>query len=177
MSTTTHVLSPSELAEWLRAQRWSDFAQSLVRHYDRHGSLSAAQDAAARKMYAKVAARRAARGPATATADPVTPGFYLVDGHLWQVVRAQHGGLYAERRGDQGGWTFVRGAIRSIRPDQRVTAEQAVQHGLRTGVCLFCNAELDDREGLGAKVGVGPVCARKHLGVTQRDLAVQFGLL
>ena len=37
-------------------------------------------------------------------------------------------------------------------------------------------AELDDREGLGRVVGVGPVCSKKHLGLTQRQLAERLGI-
>ena len=43
-------------------------------------------------------------------------------------------------------------------------------------MCIFCNAELDDKDGLGVRVGVGPVCAKKHLGMTQRQLVARLGI-
>ena len=170
-----------ELATWLREQTWSGFAQSLASYFQRKGHLTPNQEASARQMYAKAIARQAQRQadrPADrpAPADVVDPGYYLVNGTLFQVVTARHGGRYAKRRGENGGWIYDRGAIHTITADQRVTAEQAVRHGLATGVCLFCNAELDDRDGLGRIVGVGPVCARKHLGMTQRQLADRLSI-
>lgn len=167
-----------ELATWLREQTWSGFAQSLASYFQRKGNLTPNQEASARQMYAKAIARQAQRqADRPAPAEVVDPGFYLVNGTLYKVVTARtHGGRYAQRRGENGGWIYDRGAIRTITADQRVTAEQAVHHGLATGVCLFCNAELDDRDGLGRIVGVGPVCARNHLGMTQRQLANRMAI-
>ena len=51
-----------------------------------------------------------------------------------------------------------------------------MEYGVRTGVCLFCSAELDDKDGYGHRVGVGPVCAKKHLGKTQKQLAEELGV-
>jgi hypothetical protein len=173
-------LTVPELANWLAEQTWSDFAQSLARYFRQHGRLSEAQEGSARRMYAKCAQRQAQRQaqPVARPAQPtVTPGFYLVGDILYKVVKAKsHDGVYASRRGENGGWVYDRGAIRTITADQQVTPEQAVAHGLRTGICLFCNAELDDRDGLGRIVGVGPVCARRHLGLTQRQLANRMAI-
>lgn len=179
MSTSTPELSVVQLAEWLAEQRWSQFAQSLADYFCQHRTLTPNQLASARRMYAKCAERNAQRNaerPAQAVAQALPNGFYFVAGVLYKVVTAKHGGKYAVRRGENGGWVYDRGAIRALTPDQKVTAEQAVQHGLATGVCLFCNAELDDRDGLGRIVGVGPVCARKHLGMTQRQLASRLAI-
>lgn len=178
MTTTTPApeLSVAQLAEWLADQRWSEFAQSLADYFCQHRTLTPNQLASARRMYAKCAERNARR-IAQPVAQPLDEGFYLVNGTLYKVVTAKHGGKYATRRGENGGWIFDRGAIRAITPDQKVTAEQAVQHGLATGICLFCNAELDDRDGLGRIVGVGPVCARNHLGMTQRQLANRMAII
>lgn len=174
----TPEIPTADLAAWLGEQTWSSFAMDLARYYARNGRLSDRQEASARSMYAKVAARQAARqaAPVAEVAEPVGEGFYVVDDTLYKVVTAGHGGRYAMRRGDAGGWQYARGVIRTITDDQRVTPEQAVAYGLRTGICMFCNAELDDREGLGAIVGVGPSCSRQHLGLTQRQLAERMGI-
>jgi len=168
MPTTT--IAP-ELMDFLRRQTGSTFAQSLVTQFDRRGSLSPAQVAAAERMQAQ-AQERAAR-PAVA---PVDPGFYLVDEVVYKVKASQAGNPYAVARVN-GSWDY-RGtpARNGITADHRITPEVAAAHGVETGICIFCNAELDDRDGLGKVVGVGPVCARKHLGMTQRQLADRLGV-
>lgn len=50
-----------QLAEWLAAQTWSDFATSLAAQYARTGRLSAKQIASAERMKAKCDARAAER--------------------------------------------------------------------------------------------------------------------
>lgn len=182
---TTTELTQTELIAWLRDQNWSDFAQSLARDADRRGHLTERQDASARKMYAKVAARMADRAAAAAVAtgpsvadngDALAEGYYLVDGWLWKIKRSGRGNLYAMTRGEHGGWEYVRGGMRQLNGAHPVTPAEAVAHGHATGRCLFCDAELDDREGLGVLVGVGPVCSREHLGMTQRQLAAHMGI-
>lgn len=176
--TATQTLP--ELIDFLRTRTRSGFAQSLVRYYDRNGRLTENQERAARGMMAEANRdhgnddeARMANEQAVAV-EPVTPGFYLVNGELWKAKYSSTGNLYAVKRTETG-WEYVRGGVRRLSADLRVTPEQAAEHGLRTGICLFCNAELDDRDGLGKIVGVGPVCARKHLGMTQRQLADRIG--
>lgn len=163
-----------DLIDFLRSQTRSNFAQSLIAQYERRGSLSPAQIAAAERMQAQ-AAERAAQRAAAPVAVPVDPGFYLLDGTVYKVKASRAGNLYAVARVD-GSWEYRGAPARcGITPDHRVTAEQAAAHGVETGICIFCNAELDDADGLGKIVGVGPVCARKHLGMTQRQLAARLG--
>lgn len=177
MSETITRNPVAELAAWLSQQAWSEFAQSLAHQFARTGRLSAAQVSAGERMRAKVQARAAARPAAQPHVDPVTEvGFYLTaDGRVWKVVRGQNGNLYAKVR-TEAGWAYAAGAIRTLTASNKVTPEIAAAHGIRTGICLFCNAELDDRDGLGKVVGVGPVCCRKHLGMTQRQLADRLGV-
>jgi soluble lytic murein transglycosylase-like protein len=166
-----------DLADWLAEQSWSEFAQSLATYHRRHGRLSPAQIAAGERMRAKVLARAAAAPVADAPADPVTEvGFYLVAGRVWKVKRSQAGRLYAVVRTPEGDWDYEANAIRNIAAADKINPAQAAEFGLRTGICIFCNAELDDRDGLGQRVGVGPVCSRKHLGMTQRQLAAHLGV-
>ena len=172
-------LTTRDLIAWLAAQTWSEFAQSLAAQAERTGGiLSERQIAAAHRMYATCARRAAERiaPPVTHEGHTITEGFYLVNGWLWRVKRSQRGNLYAMTRGEHGGWEFVRGGMRHLEGCHEVTPDEAIDWGHATGRCLFCDAELDDREGLGALVGVGPVCARTHLGMTQRQLAEHRGI-
>lgn len=173
---TTAELATADLAAWLAQQTWSDFAQSLAAYYDRKGALSTEQERSARSMYAKVAARNASKAAPIIVNAASEPGFYLMDEVVYKVQMSKTGNLYAKRR-ISGGWEYA-GGVRyvGLTPDHAVTPEVAAQYGAETGVCIFCNAELDDREGLGRIVGVGPVCSKKHLGLTQRQLAERLGV-
>lgn len=194
MNPTTEV-ALTDLINWLRTRTRSGFAQSLVRYYDRNGRLTDNQARAARGMYSEahpvqavpevdcdrdnepeayLAARDRAEAEAVIPA-PVTPGFYLIDGEVWKAKYSATGNIYAMRRTAEG-WEYVRGGVRRLTADHRITPEVAAEHGVRTGICIFCNAELDDADGLGKRVGVGPVCCRKHLGMTQRQLAERLGV-
>lgn len=177
MSTSApERVSLVDLVAWLREQRWSNFAQDLVRTFERTGSLSEAQVNAGLNMKAKSERRNAERTARPINPSPITEvGFYMVGDSIYRVKQSQAGNLYACLRQNDS-WVYARGAVSTLTPNHKVTPEVAAQYGIRTGVCLFCNAELDDQEGLGALVGVGPVCARKHLNMTQRQLAQHLGI-
>jgi hypothetical protein len=162
-----------ELTDWLAGQS-GDFAASLTAYYRRNGRLTPAQEAAARRMHDRAMTARADRKAEIAVEAPTEIGFYLHEGLIYRTKKAQAGHLYMMVR-TPNGWEFARGAIRVVPASAKITPEQASQHGLTTGICIFCDAVLDDADGLGKIVGVGPVCARKYLGLTQRQLAARIG--
>lgn len=171
---STAELTTADLATWLAEQTWSDFAQSLAAYYNRKGTLSDKQEASARSMYAKMAAKAAK----AITTEPVATeiGFYMMADTVYRVKQSKSGNLYAMRR-TGGEWVYAGAPGRiGLLAAHAITPEVAAQYGADTGVCIFCNAELDDREGLGRIVGVGPVCSKKHLGLTQRQLAERLGI-
>lgn len=164
-----------DLAEFLEreAARGNEFAASLIGQHQRGRRLTERQIEAAMRMMLRTTQRLAEKFAADT---PVDDGFYLVEGALYKVKTSRGGNSYAQERVN-GVWHYRgRPARFGITADHRVTPEIAAAHGAATGICIFCNAELDDAEGLGAVVGVGPVCARKHLGMTQRQLADHLGL-
>jgi len=169
MPTTEITLT--DLITWLAAQTWSAFAQDLARYAARHnGTLTPAQEGAARRMYAKSVQRAAERAAAPAGTPVSEAGIYLLGEQAYKVVRGrQNGNLYAKALRD-GAWVYESGAIRRLTAEMKLSAEQAAAYGRATGICVCCGAELDDAEGLGVQVGVGPVCVRKHFGITQRQL-------
>ena len=129
-----------------------------------------------KKQAAADARKKAEAKKAEKPADSVTEaGFYLSGNLIYKVKVSEQGNLYAMRR-DENGWVYERGAINALRATEKVTPEVAMEYGVRTGICLFCNAELDDKDGYGHRVGVGPVCAKKHLGMTQKQLAERLGV-
>lgn len=171
MNTT---LTPiTSVIEWAKAQEWSAFAISIAKTFENKGALSEAQEKAIRSMFAKVMAKPAKEAKPAVKVTEV--GFYLVGHLIYKVKQSEGGNLYAMRRGESG-WIYERGAISLLSPTEKVTALVAMEYGVRTGVCLFCNAELDDKDGYGHRVGVGPVCAKKHLGKTQKQLAEELGV-
>jgi hypothetical protein len=85
------------------------------------------------------------------------------DGTIWKVQRAVHGSgqLYAKRLtvepGQTGTFTYEPGAIRRLRPENRMTLEDAKAFGKLYGVCCRCGRTLTDERSIAD--GIGPDCA------------------
>lgn len=102
-------------------------------------------------------------------------GLYLVGTRVFRLHLGDSGRLYAKvlaelavpRTASNGirrfRWEFAKGVMRSIRPENRLTREQAEAFGRRFSCCVRCGIELDpnitDRDG--NKRYVGPVCEKK----------------
>jgi len=163
MSATLTPISVSELAVWLGQQAWSQFAVSLASQFARNGSLTPAQEASARSMYAKAQARQAGR-VAQAPANPVTEvGMYLnAESVAYRVKRSQAGRLYASRfvpeaqaRADR--FVYEGGAVYRLDASMRMTLEQAKALGAQYSQCCVCGRDLSAE--VSVEAGIGPVCA------------------
>lgn len=90
----------------------------------------------------------------------VEAGIYLVDGVVHKVQRAVHGSgkLYAKVLVD-GVFQYAPGALKNVRPEHRMTLEQAKEYGALYGVCCNCGRTLTDEKSIEA--AIGPVCAKK----------------
>jgi hypothetical protein len=92
-------------------------------------------------------------------------GIYRVDDTWFKVQRAVHGSgfMYAKQLVVDGPgeahFEVARGAIRNIRPEHKVSLEEAKQFGQLYGICCQCSATLTDETSIEA--GIGPICARK----------------
>lgn len=102
--------------------------------------------------------------PATITED----GMYQdpETGDVFKVQIAHHGSgnLYGKRLvvevpGEKGRFEYEPGLLRRIRPEWKMTLDQATAFGRLYGVCCQCAAVLTDERSIAA--GIGPVCARK----------------
>lgn len=186
-SRPTATYDPS-LVTWLKAQTWSEFAQSLAAQAERKGSLSPAQIASATSMRAKCEAREAARkaqsapAPTSGEEDPldlshVPSGLYAVPGGDTRL-KVQIDNV---RKGKWDGWVFVKDAAvygegrryGSQKPGQyykgqitealRVIAadpmEAAAAYGRLTSHCGRCGRALEDETSVAR--GLGPDCAKK----------------
>lgn len=170
----------TELVTFLRAQTWSDFAQSLADFHDRNGYLTEKQVASATSMKAKIDARQAEK---TSSAPAPDSGLDLTD-----LPSGYYGVPQGETRlkvrvnqvtsGKWAGWTFVDDGAEygaqtkygAQRPGQ--TYQGQIQDQLRrimedvpaalkaygdlTGRCGICNRKLEDEESVAR--GIGPIC-------------------
>lgn len=89
----------------------------------------------------------------------VTPGFYLVNAGAFKVKKSSKGHLYAMKLDTETGkFEYDKGAIFNLRPETRMTKEQAAEYGRRTGVCMICNRTLTDPNSIAQ--GIGPICIK-----------------
>jgi hypothetical protein len=91
--------------------------------------------------------------------DPATETIFKV-----QIAKQGSGKLYAKKlvvEGEEGDYTasfeYAPGAIRKIRPEWKMTLEQAAKFGALYGVCCVCGRDLTDEGSIAA--GIGPICA------------------
>jgi len=159
----------------LATPRNRDFAASLVQWFDRTGSLTPKQQAAAEKMVASTVSAK------TAAALPVLDnGLYIrtapdaegsgTVGTIFKLYTTQNGYQACKRLfvyGDHGSFEFLKGGVKRVREGvadgtvKALTEDEAREFGKLHGFCVNCAKDLDDDRSLA--VGYGPVCAR-HFG-------------
>lgn len=95
-----------------------------------------------------------------ATEIKVTEGFYLVNAGAFKVTRSKESGrLYAKKLDlETGKFEYDKGAIFKLRPETRMTKEQAAAYGRETGICMICNRTLTDPKSIAQ--GIGPICIK-----------------
>lgn len=88
-----------------------------------------------------------------------TEGIYLNNQGVFKLYTTQSGYLFAKKLQQNGSWEGVPGAANKIRPETKMTLEQAKQYGKMYGMCMLCGRTLTDEKSIEA--GIGPVCADK----------------
>ena len=100
------------------------------------------------------------------------PGLYQQDGVVYKVqVSKTSGKPYAKRliviggkrlmeSGDKANleYEYAPGAVRSLRPEDKMDLEAAKRFGIEYGFCVRCGAFLKDADSVEA--GIGPVCRK-----------------
>jgi len=83
------------------------------------------------------------------------------DGDIFRVQTSrQSGNLYAKRLDIMdGGFLYEQGAIRKIKPSDRLSVEQAKALGVQYGFCIVCGILLTDPKSV--EQGIGPVCIKR----------------
>lgn len=163
---------PSDVTEPLRAAAvsWllgtkhdrSSWALDVALKVASSGKIS---DGQAKGVLNVMTAQRG-NGSSAPAAEPkaeLSEGMYRKGGEVYRVKRSrQTGGLYAMRlidNGDRGEFEYEKGAIRLLAAEDRMTLEQAQEHGVQHGWCCVCGAHLTDPKSIAR--GIGPVCAGK----------------
>lgn len=120
------------------------------------------------RLITKIKETRAAqRAAAPATQEELEDGMYRLDGRIYKVVHAVHGSgrQYAKEllapaaKGEAASWERAPGVVRKLRPEHKLSLEEAKEYGRIYGVCCRCAAPLTDEDSIAA--GIGPVCAGK----------------
>jgi hypothetical protein len=124
------------------------------------------------QMIALVAqARRNAPRPApkATPAAEIEDGVYIFNGEIIKVVHAVHGSgkqyaraldLDDRTPGGKARFSGYRpGLIKKLRPEHKMTREQAAHYGALYGVCCNCGATLTADESI--ERAMGPICAGK----------------
>lgn len=87
--------------------------------------------------------------------------YQTADGEIFRVQTSrQSGNLYAKRLDIfDGGFIYEQGAIRKLRPSDRLSVEQAKALGVQYGFCVVCGILLTDPKSV--EQGIGPVCIKR----------------
>jgi hypothetical protein len=83
------------------------------------------------------------------------------DGAMFRVQTSRESGnRYAKTLLESGGWGYERGAIFTLKPEERLSVGELAEWGLSTGVCAICARLLSTAESVAR--GIGPVCASRY---------------
>ena len=79
-------------------------------------------------------------------------------GDIYKVQRSRESGnLYAKRLDIMGGsFVYEQGAMRNIKPSDRMTLDDAKAFGVQYGFCCVCARLLTN--GVSVAEGIGPIC-------------------
>lgn len=100
-----------------------------------------------------------------ATKVELEDGMYRFDGRIFKVQHAVHGSgrQYAKElvQFDDDSWGFeiARGMVYKLRPEHKMTLEEAREFGALYGTCCVCGRTLTNEESI--EIGIGPICLTK----------------
>jgi hypothetical protein len=109
------------------------------------------------ELKAMVAQARSPRKP-----ELVAEGIYRrsSDGAMFRVQTSEEGRRYAKLLLPAGGWGYERGAIYTLKADERLSLTELEAWGISTGVCAICGRLLSTSESVAR--GIGPICAGRY---------------
>jgi hypothetical protein len=89
---------------------------------------------------------------------PAAPGVYCHGGKIYRVVVKDSGRPFAEEYVN-GAYCYAKGVVFKLRPEERLTLEQAKAWGRENVRCIRCGTKLEKESS--REAGIGPVCATK----------------
>lgn len=91
----------------------------------------------------------------------ITEGFYVNNIGIFKVQQAlKSDNLYAKKFDPKTKkWEYFPGAVTKLRPETKMSMEQAADFGHLYGQCIVCSRRLTDEKSISK--GIGPVCAGK----------------
>lgn len=107
---------------------------------------------------------------------PAEAGYYVVENDngvpfVYVVVETKKGNHIAKRLvlpthpHGKAKWIYAKGAVYKLAAYKPLTIEEAANFGHLHGYCVACGTPLT--EPLSVTAGIGPVCVKKHFGMTQ----------
>jgi hypothetical protein len=140
----------------LLAEKIEDPAKSLdaIKWVNEH-RMSKATASAKIEQYMKLPSVRKAF---SATPD-VAEGMYKVEGDIFKVYRTQAGHIATKQLTEDGFEYTGRKPLAVIKPEHRMTLDEAKAYGKVTGTCCNCGRLLTNEDSIEA--GIGPICAGK----------------
>lgn len=63
-------------------------------------------------------------------------------------------------------YEYVRGMVYNLKPEHKLSLEQAQAFGIKYGICVVCTRKLEDAESV--KRGIGPICEERITGVRRK---------
>lgn len=97
----------------------------------------------------------------------IEDGMYVLDGEIFKVQHAVHGSgrQYAKQfiapanSGDRAEFAYAPGIVRQLRPEHRMTMDQAREYGALYGTCVRCGRVLTREDSIERMMG--STCASK----------------
>lgn len=140
----------------LLAERIEDPEAALdaIEWLETHRLSKATASAKIEEYLAKPKVRRAD------TASALDEGMYKVGDDIYKVYRTRETDVLVTKTLTEDGFEYTgRKPLAEIKPEHRMTLEEAKAYGKVTGTCCQCGRKLTKEESIAA--GIGPICAGK----------------
>lgn len=90
----------------------------------------------------------------------VTVGAYRHGGVIYSVRKGRQSGNIHAFHFENGEWVYSGRVKYDIKPEERLSRQEALEWGVSTGVCVHCGITLTDPKSVAR--GMGPTCQKKY---------------
>ena len=140
----------------LLAEKIEDPAKSLdaIKRVNEHKLSKATASAKITEYMAMPTVRKA-----FSSTPELDEGMYKVGDDIFKVYHTQAGHIATKQLTEDGFEYTGRKPLAKIKPEHRMTLDQAKEYGKVTGTCCNCGRLLTNEDSIEA--GIGPICAGK----------------